>query len=108
MIDTLETAYAFGLRIRPRAGQDSNLAARISFDPYNQPGFGPILEAWLPMTFAVNSINRSMGLDDLYPFVISSEVAAKLTLVHDIVRSCRQAAEPIHKRLLRTFLPSIS
>jgi hypothetical protein len=108
MIDTLETAYAFGLRISPRAGQDSNLSASISFDPYNQSSFGAILEAWLPTTFAVNSINRSMGLDDLYPFVISPEVAAKLTAVHDIVRSCRQAGEPVHKRLLHVFFPSIS
>ena len=26
MLDTLETAYAFGLRIRPRAGQDKSYA----------------------------------------------------------------------------------
>ena len=61
MIDTLETAYAFGLRISPRAGQDSNLSASISFDPYNQSSFGAILEARLPTTFAVNSINRAWG-----------------------------------------------
>ena len=108
MIDTLETAYAFSLRISPRAGQDSNLSASISFDPYNQSSFGAILEAWLPTTFAVNSINRSMGLDDLYPFVISPEVAAKLTAVHDIVRNCREAGEPVRKRLLHAFFPSIS
>ncbi len=105
MIDTLETAYAFGLRIKPRAGQDSNLSASISFDPYNQTGFGAVLEAWLPMTFAVNSINRSMGIGDLYPFVISREAAAKLTLVHDIVRSYTQPGEPIRKRLMHLFLP---
>jgi hypothetical protein len=87
MIDTLDTAYAFGLRIRPRAGQDNNLAATISFDPYNQPDFDTIVDAWLPVTFAVNSINRSMGIDDLYPFVISPEVIEKLKAVHQAVRS---------------------
>jgi len=87
MIDTLETAYAFGLRIRPRAGQDDNLTASMSFDPYNQANFEPIVDAWLPMTIAVNSINRSMGIDDLYPFVISKEVIAKLKVVHNVVRS---------------------
>ena len=86
MIDTLETAYAFGLRIRPRAGRDGNLAASITFDPYNQVDFDTIIEAWLPTTFAVNSINRSMGIDDLYPFVISPEVAGKLKVVHHVVR----------------------
>jgi hypothetical protein len=91
MVDTLETAYAFGLRIRPRAGQDDNLAAAISFDPYEQTSFGPIIEAWLPMTFAVNSINRSMGIDDLYPFVISQTVVEKLKFVHEVVK--RQGAQ---------------
>lgn len=87
MLDTLETAYAFGLRIRPRAGQDDNLKAAISFDPYAKGDFETITEAWLPMTIAVNSINRSMGIDDLYPFVISPAVMEKLKVVHDIVKS---------------------
>ena len=52
-----------------------------------RPKFDTIIEAWLPMTFAVNSINRSMGIDDLYPFVISPEVTTKLNVVHDIVKS---------------------
>ncbi|MGA7324076.1 MAG: putative zinc-binding metallopeptidase, partial [Rhodomicrobium sp.] len=97
MIDTLETAYAFGLRISPRAGQDNNLAANISFDPYNEANFDTILEAWLPMTFAVNSINRSMGIDDLYPFVISPEVAKKLNCVHNIVRRSIGGNMPVAK-----------
>ncbi len=87
MVDTMETAYAFGLRISPRAGHDNNLAATISFDPYNQASFEPIIEAWLPMTFAVHSINRSMGIEDLYPFVISPEVIRKLETVHAVVHA---------------------
>lgn len=87
MIDTLETAYAFGLRVRPRTGRDDNLAVAISFDPYNQTDFGAIIEGWLPLTFAVNSMNRSMGIDDLYPFVIAPAVIDKLRLVHRIVRA---------------------
>ena len=39
------------------------------------------------MTIAVNSINRSMGIDDLYPFVISPAVMEKLKVVHDVVKS---------------------
>ncbi len=86
MIDTLETAYAFGLRIRPRAGQDDNLKASVTFDPYTQASFDALLDAWLPLTFAVNSLNRSMGLDDLYPFVIYPEVVEKLRAVHKVIR----------------------
>ena len=87
MIDTLETAYAFGLCVRPRTGRDDNLAVAISFDPYNQVDFTPIIDGWLPLTFAVNSTNRSMGIDDLYPFVVAPAVIEKLKLVHQIVRN---------------------
>jgi hypothetical protein len=109
MIDTLETAYAFGLRIRPRAGQDDNLKASITFDPYAQANFDTIFDAWIPMTFAVNSINRAMGLDDLYPFVISPEVADKLKTVHDIVKGYRKENGASMKRSLsRVFGTFIS
>jgi hypothetical protein len=96
MVDTLETAYAFGLHVRPRAGQDDNLAASVSFDPYTRKDFETIIDAWLPVTFAVNSINRSMGIDDLYPFVISPAVVEKLRVVHEIVRSKGAIASSAH------------
>ena len=100
MVDTLETAYAFGLRIRPRAGQDDNLKASITFDPYDQPKFDTIVEAWIPMTFAVNSMNRSMGIDDLYPFVISPEVTEKLNVVHDIIKSYAKGDRTLLQRMV--------
>jgi hypothetical protein len=108
MIDTLETGYTFGLRIRPRAGQDDNLSAAITFDPYTLNDFEPIIEAWLPMTFAVNSINRSMGIDDLYPFVISPEVTQKLRVVHEVIRSYgRVEGRTITQRFLKMITLSL-
>jgi hypothetical protein len=101
MVDTLETAYAFGLRVDPRAGRDENLAATISFDPYYQETFDPIIEAWLPMTFAVNSINRSMGIDDLYPFVISPEVVKKLRFVHAVIHAHGESEPTLRLRIRR-------
>ena len=35
---------------------------------------------WLPLTYALNQVNRSMGRDDLYPFVLAPRVVAKLEL----------------------------
>ena len=29
----------------------------------------PLIDAWLPLSLALNSLNRTMGLSDLYPFV---------------------------------------
>ena len=34
---------------------------------------------------AANSINRCMGLRDLYPFVISDGVSEKLRFVHELL-----------------------
>jgi hypothetical protein len=44
-----------------------------------------ILERWLVLSEASNSINRCMGLPDLYPFVISSPAAGKLRFVHELL-----------------------
>jgi hypothetical protein len=85
IVDTLETAVAFGLRVRPTAGRDPALATDIDFDPYRQNDFDALLEAWLPLTYAVNSLNRSMGQPDLYPFVLAPAVMAKLRFVHGLI-----------------------
>ncbi|MBZ9921501.1 putative zinc-binding metallopeptidase, partial [Mesorhizobium sp. BR1-1-7] len=45
--------------------------------------FEKILSRWLVLSEASNSINRCMGLPDLYPFVISDVAARKLAFVHD-------------------------
>ena len=55
------------------------------------------------MTFAVNSINRSMGIDDLYPFVISPEVTKKLEVVHDIIKSSGKQDRSLARRFADLF-----
>jgi hypothetical protein len=92
MVDTLETAHAFGLIVRPRVSKGADLSTRIDFDAHHA-AMDRLIEAWLPLTFAVNSINRSMGLSDLYPFVLSPTVIAKLTFVHDRIRAYRDRRE---------------
>jgi hypothetical protein len=81
MVDTLETAAAFGVRVRPRIAKGAELSAVIDFDPHAST-VERIIEAWLPLTFAVNSINRSMGQPDLYPFVLAPAVIGKLAFIH--------------------------
>ena len=48
-----------------------------------------LIEAWLPLTYAVNSLNRSMGQPDLYPFVLPPAAVDKLRFVHDVVSEWR-------------------
>jgi hypothetical protein len=88
MVDTLETASAFGLSLRPGLSKQIDLAVDIDFDPHNAE-MDRLIEAWLPLTFAVNSINRSMGLPDLYPFVLSPSVIVKLTFIHKCIHAQR-------------------
>ena len=94
IVDTLETAHTYGLRVRPEVGDDKNLAAKIDFDPFDEPDLDIIVQGWLPLTFAVNSLNRSMGQPDLYPFVLTPAVIEKLRFVHDVVREGRVTQQP--------------
>ncbi|WP_424139021.1 zinc-binding metallopeptidase family protein [Roseomonas chloroacetimidivorans] len=87
IVDTLETAASFGLRVQPKIDKSGDLHAAIDFDPYREPDFSRIIDDWLPLAFAVNSLNRSMGQPDLYPFVLSPAVIKKLEFIHGLVRS---------------------
>ena len=87
IVDTLETASAFGLRIHPAAAKSQALHADIDFDPHHAPSMQVLLDAWLPLTFAVNSLNRSMGLGDLYPFVLWPPVTRE-TAIHPRNHPC--------------------
>jgi hypothetical protein len=84
IVDTLEVGASFGLRIGPEIAQGA-LDAELDFDPYGPVEVTRLVEAWLPLTVAVNSLNRAMGLADLYPFVLTPEVAGKLGFIHDLV-----------------------
>ncbi|MCW5737941.1 MAG: putative zinc-binding peptidase [Enhydrobacter sp.] len=85
LIDTLETAAAFGLSTRPRVAEGDELDAKVDFDPYRAQPFDRLVESWMPLTIALNSLNRSMGQPDLYPFVLSTPALEKLAFVHGLV-----------------------
>jgi hypothetical protein len=85
MVDTLDTGAGFGLSVDPKVGEDPRNAAVIDFDPYRPPDLESLVRAWLPLTAAVNSLNRSMGHPDLYPFDPSPGVLAKVRFVHGLL-----------------------
>ncbi len=87
IVDTMETATAFGLAVRPKVVTSDDLAAVPLIDPYVEPAFSVILDDWLPLTYALNCLNRSMGHEPLYPFMLATPVIEKLDLVHRIVRA---------------------
>ncbi len=88
MIDTLETARSHGLTVRAPAGD------RVATDRLSTFDFDALTTSWNAVTLALNSLNRSMGMKDAYPFVLSQRVLDKLRFVHDAVQQQR-AAEPL-------------
>ncbi len=66
--DTLETATAFGT-IRPQP---------------DETGFDGWIHEWLRLSVILNELNRSMGLADAYPFVLSAPMIDKLRFIHRV------------------------
>lgn len=92
IVDTLDTAESFGLAIEPEISDDPDTAVEVKFDPYRTRSFDKLIDAWLPLSVALNSLNRSMGQPDVYPFAIVPAVVEKLRFIHDLVRGARQPA----------------
>jgi hypothetical protein len=74
--DTLDTAAAFGF-----APSGATFERRM----LGPSGFDTIIDRWLPLAWALNMVNRSMGRDDLYPFVLPTVVLAKMRFIHTII-----------------------
>jgi hypothetical protein len=102
--DTLQTAATFGLRVSPIAPAvapvDGKLSARAS-DDVAQRDFATVIAEWLPLTYAFNAANRSMGKEDLYPFVLANVVIDKLAFVHELVRNTLERASSVRLRSAR-------
>lgn len=86
IVDTLETAWQFGLGTCPKVGDNAQDGLHHDFDPHLEANIDVLIEQWLPLTFALNSLNRSMGHEHAYPFVISPKVIEKLGFVLRVVR----------------------
>lgn len=85
IIDTLETAHEFGLKLEPAASANKDLRSTLDIDPYSSNDFSEIIRHWLPLSYALNSLSRSMGQQHLYPFVLAEPVVKKMDLINRIV-----------------------
>lgn len=69
MVDTLETAGEY--RMQLGAGDVDDIEETML--------------KWSELTMILNALNRSMGLEDAYPFVLSELTFKKLRFVHDLI-----------------------
>jgi hypothetical protein len=89
IVDTLEMAAAFGIRISPDIADDPTLETEVTFDPHRPVSIKRLIDTWLPLTYAVNCLNRSMGQPDIYPFVIPPRVIEKMACIHRLIHRKR-------------------
>lgn len=94
MADTLETAAACGVSLRPpRPGDPELPAVPDPVDGRPEP-FDELMAGWFPLTYLLNNLNRGLGLPDGYPFVLSAPAVEKLRFVHETVRRAAPAPPP--------------
>ena len=82
IIDTLETANSLGIEFRDSKGK---LKVKCP-NPYKEDNFEAIFDSSMELTRAANSLNRAMGLTDIYPFVVAKPVYKKLEFIHNILQ----------------------
>ena len=99
-IDTLETAQAFGFTLKTPAKSGKNKTKNIAIDKLELPQdvresyfwmaketpIETIIDTWTGFSVGLNALNRSMGLDDAYPFVLTPSIRSKLAFVHELLK----------------------
>ncbi|HTW95409.1 MAG TPA: putative zinc-binding metallopeptidase, partial [Tepidisphaeraceae bacterium] len=93
MADALETAAACGLSLHPDRADEPSMEKPSLKEAADRP-FEQIVQDWFALTYALNSLNRSMGLPDGYPFALSEGAIAKLRFVHEAIGQCREGEAP--------------
>ena len=89
IVDTVETAASFGISLNPTHPDAKAMTADPTQVAEPDTTLYKVLEHWLPLTYALNALNRGMGLPDLYPFVLLGPAIEKLQFVHDVVQETR-------------------
>lgn len=87
MIDTLETAhdYEFSLTGQLPTGATGDM----QFGSGYFTDLSDLIDDWTKLTSALNAMSRSMGVSDMYPFVLTGVVKAKLEMIHRLVLGSR-------------------
>ncbi|WP_423200803.1 putative zinc-binding metallopeptidase [Cupriavidus sp. H19C3] len=95
MIDAVDTANGCGLALRPTNPLDPTTICETIIE---RSSFDALLSRWQAIIYAVNILNRSLGLMDAYPFSLSVDAVDKLRFVHDVIAEtrlpCQSKARP--------------
>jgi len=95
MVDLLETAASYHTRVTvPDPAQPHDQRVENPFGDV-RPDFNTMLEQWVPLTLLLNSLNRSLGHQDAYPFALSAGARRKLLWVHELLQQHRLDNPPL-------------
>ena len=85
ILDTLETAAACGISIRPPRRDEPTLNDVPNPVAEEHVPFDRMMDSWGPITYVLYNLNRGIGNPDAYPFVLSEPSTRKLRFVHDTI-----------------------
>lgn len=91
MVDLMETAASYNTRLS-MPGNGSEIEEVLNPFETGRPDFDALVDQWVPVTLLVNSLNRSLGQEDAYPFALSTGALEKLRFVHEVIRRVKDAA----------------
>jgi hypothetical protein len=83
--DTLETAAACGVSIRPRRRDEPAMPKVPDTVGTLATSFDRVMASWHALTYMLNTLNRGLGIADAYPFVLPPAAVNKLRFVHDTI-----------------------
>lgn len=88
IFDTLDTAYSSGMTLKPRKAGEPELDMQAR--PGRAESFEDMMREWFALSYIMNSLNRSIGMPDAYPFAMSPAVARKLGFIDQVVKAYAQ------------------
>ena len=91
IVDVLDTSTSYGLALLPDDPSEPTLTDRT---PVEDASFENLMKRWFPLTYALNSLNRSLGMPDGYPFTLASPVVDKLRFVHRVIAAAGDKTQP--------------
>jgi len=89
MVDLMETAASYNTRVVV-PGEAPEDAEEVVNPFAGDTDFDQLVSQWVPVTLLLNSLNRSLGQNDAYPFALTPGALRKLRYVHEVIEAARR------------------
>ncbi len=91
MVDLMETASSYNTRVVIPGTRSQNAEEVTNPFDTEHGTFDELVQQWVPLTLLLNSLNRSLGQDDAYPFALTAGALEKLRFVHEVIHAPRES-----------------